>query len=219
MSVPAESIFFDLWSATYDRRGLQQTTYRPIHDAVLERLDALAPERILDLGCGTGQLTERLRDRFADATVVGADLSNGMLERAALRAEAHDAETAPMHALSGSFVRADALQLPLADAAFDVVTCTESFHWYADQAAAVAELARLLRPGGRLVIASIATVTGFADDAIQRATELAGRPIRPIPKRRLKRLLEADRFDVTHQGRIPRLGFVPWPMLTDATRS
>lgn len=219
MSVPAESIFFDLWSASYDRPGLQQTTYRPIHDAVLERLDGTAPERILDLGCGTGQLTERLRDRFTHATVVGADLSNGMLERAALRAEAHDAEAAPMNPLSGSFVRADALRLPLADATFDVVTCTESFHWYADQAAAVAELARLVRPGGRVVIASIATVTGFADDAIQRATELAGRPIRPIPKRRLKRLLEAADFAVTHQGRIPRLGFVPWPMLTDATRS
>lgn len=219
MSVPAESIFFDLWSASYDQPGLQQTTYRPIHDAVLERLAGLTPERILDLGCGTGQLTTRLHERFAEATIVGADLSNGMLERAALRAEAHDAQTAPLNALSGSFVRADALRLPLADATFDVVTCTESFHWYADQAGAAAEIARLLRPGGRLVIASIATVTGFADDAIQRATELAGRPIRPVPKRRLKRLLEAAGFDVTYQGRIPRLGFVPWPMLTDATRS
>ncbi|MFK7917314.1 MAG: class I SAM-dependent methyltransferase [Ilumatobacter sp.] len=219
MSVPAESIFFDLWSASYDRPGLQQTTYRPIHDAVLDRLADVSPKRILDLGCGTGQLTERLHEAFPDAAVTGADLSNGMLERAALRAEARDAETAPVHALSGNFVRADALQLPIADNTFDVVTCTESFHWYADQTAAVRELARLLRPGGRLIIASIATVTGFADDAIQRATELAGRPIRPIPKRRLKRLLESDGFDVTHQGRIPRLGFVPWPMLTDATRS
>ncbi|MEP1126613.1 MAG: class I SAM-dependent methyltransferase [Ilumatobacter sp.] len=213
MSVPAESIFFDLWSATYDRAGLQQSTYRPVHDAVLARLDGLRPERVLDLGCGTGQLTRRLGEKFPEATIVGADLSDGMLGRALERAEADDAFTNV-----GGFVRADAQRLPLADGSFDVVTCTESFHWYRDQEAAVAELARLLRPGGRLVIASIATVTGFADDAIQRATELAGRPIRPIPKRRLKKLLEADRFRVEHQGRIPRLGFVPWPMLTDATR-
>ena len=213
MSVPAESIFFDLWSASYDRPGLQQSTYRPIHDAVLARLDGLQPNAVLDLGCGTGQLTKRLGERFPEATIIGADLSNGMLERAAERAQSDDAVTN-----LGGFVRADAQRLPLASGSFDIVTCTESFHWYADQEAAVAELARLVRPGGRLVIASIATVTGFADDAIQRATELAGRPIRPIPKRRLKRLLEADRFEVTHQGRIPRLGFVPWPMLTDATR-
>ncbi len=213
MSVPAESIFFDLWSATYDRAGLQQTTYRPIHDAVLARLDGLQPSNVLDLGCGTGQLTLRLAEQFPDANIVGADLSNGMLERAAARLDA-EGDSSPLH----GFVRADAQRLPLVSGSFDIVTCTESFHWYSDQAAAVAELSRLIRPGGRLVIASIATVTGFADDAIERASELARRPIRPIPKRRLKRLLEADGFDVTHQGRIPRLGFVPWPMLSDATR-
>lgn len=209
MSVPAESIFFDLWSSTYDRPGLQQATYRPIHNAVLRRLDGLQPERILDLGCGTGQLTERLSMLFPDASVVGADLSNGMIERAAERLTDDD---------QSNFVRADAQRLPLVGASFDVVTCTESFHWYPDQEAAAAELARLIKPGGRVVIASIATVTGFADDAIQRATSLAGRPVRAIPKRELRRLLDAAGFDVLHQGRIPRLGFVPWPVLTDAVR-
>ena len=212
MSVPAESIFFDLWSATYDRAGLQQSTYRPVHDAVLARLADAAPTAVLDLGCGTGQLTERLAEAFPDATILGADLSNGMLERAADRVAGRvDAERA-------GFVRADAQRLPIVDGAVDVVTCTESFHWYADQDAAARELARVVRPGGRVVIASIATVTGFADEAIQRATALAGRPVRAIPKRQLRRLLESAGFDVTHQGRIPRLGFVPWPMLTDATR-
>jgi ubiquinone/menaquinone biosynthesis C-methylase UbiE len=209
MSVPAESIFFDLWSATYDRPGLQQATYRPIHNAVLGRLGDLQPHRILDLGCGTGQLTERLSMMFPDAEVIGVDLSNGMIERAAERLI--DDETS-------DFVRADAQHLPLIDDSVDVVTCTESFHWYGDQEAAAAELARLVKPGGRIVIASIATVTGFGDDAIQRATALTGRPVRAIPKRELRRLLEAAGFDVVHQGRIPRLGFVPWPMLTDATR-
>lgn len=209
MSVPAESIFFDLWSSTYDRPGLQQATYRPIHNAVLGRIGDLRPERVLDLGCGTGQLTERLSTTFPDAAVIGADLSNGMIGRAAERLIDDD---------TSGFVRADAQHLPLADDSFDIVTCTESFHWYADQEAAAAELARLIKPGGRVVIASIATVTGFADEAIQRATALAGRPVRAIPKRELRRLLEAAGFEVLHQGRIPRLGFVPWPMLTDATR-
>ena len=231
MAVPAESIFFDLWSATYDRPGLQAATYRPVHDAVLGRLDTLRPERILDLGCGTGQLTERLRDEFPDAQIVGCDLSNGMIERAVQRLPDHDHVADADHdadaaggddddhdGVTGSvgFVRADAQRLPFAPASFDVVTCTESFHWYADQEAAAAELARVLQPGGRVVIASIATVTGFADDAIRRATEFAGRPIRAIPKRKLRRLLESAGFEVGHQGRIPRLGFVPWPVLTDA---
>jgi len=234
MSVPAESIFFDLWSASYDRSALQATTYRPVHDAVLGRLDDVDPSVVLDLGCGTGHLTTRLHERFPTASIVGADLSNGMLERAAERLAEHDDE----HAADGdaahlarhddggehldgatSFVRSDAQQLPIASGSVDVVVCTESFHWYHDQEAAVAEVHRLLTPGGRFVIASIAAVTGFGDAAIERATAAAGRPVKAIPKRRLRALLESGGFDVRHQGRIPRLGFVPWPVLTDATRT
>ena len=223
MPVPAESIFFDLWSAGYDRPGLQAATYRPVHDAVLERLGDLRPAAVLDLGCGTGHLTQRLRETWPGATVVGADLSDGMLARAVERAAGGgDVDVGPPdvdshHGFVG-FVRADAQALPLADGSFDLVVCTESFHWYADQAGAVEQVHRLLRPGGRFLIASVATVTGFADDAIQRATALAGRPVKAIPKRRLRQLLEDGGFEVEHQGRIPRLGFIPWPVLTDATK-
>lgn len=258
MSVPAESILFDLWSATYDRPELQYSTYRPVHDAVLARLAGLTPSMILDLGCGTGQLTRRLRHEYPDAVVIGADLSTGMLHRAASsHAVSGYPDTVPAdrladqladrlaghlagergadadgdadgegngddarrgHRGSIAFVQADAQRLPIASGNIDVVVCTESFHWYQDQAAAVAEIHRVLTPGGRLVIASVATVTGVADVAIQRVTAAAGRPIKVIPKRRLRQLLEAGGFEVTHQGRIPRLGLVPWPLLSDAVR-
>ena len=115
-------------------------------------------------------------------------------------------------------MRANAQCLPLADASFDVITCTESFHWYHDHNAAAAELARLLRPGGRLIIASIAAIPDLGDDVIARATSVAGRPVKAISKRKLKRLVETHGFRVEHQARIARLGFVPWPMLTDAVR-
>ncbi len=229
MSVPAESIFFDLWASTYDRPGLQYNTYRPVHDAVLARLDGLHPDVVLDLGCGTGLLMARLRERFEGAAVIGADLSDGMLERAMQRSltdgsggpdESSGTARGDVSSLfrDAMFVQADAMQLPLADASVDVVVCTESFHWYRDQEAAAAELHRLLRPGGRLIIASIAAITGLADEAIQRASSAVGQPMKAIPKRRLRRLLEGAGFDVQHQGRIARLGFVPWPILTDATK-
>jgi trans-aconitate methyltransferase len=51
---------FDRWSANYDRLGLQLFTYRPIHDAVLAQTDGIEPSTVVDLGCGTGQLTRRL---------------------------------------------------------------------------------------------------------------------------------------------------------------
>lgn len=209
----ADSILFDVWSQTYDRTGLQQIAYRPIHDAILDRITDLDPDVVLDLGCGTGQLTRRLVETFPEATVLGADLSAGMLERAAA------AETDAGQPFDARYLRADAQRLPIAPSSVDVVVCTESFHWYEDQPAALADVHRLLRPGGRLLIASIATVTGIADDAIRGATSLAGRPVRAVPKRKMRKMLVDAGFAVTHQGRIIRLGFMPWPVLSDATRS
>ncbi|WP_420453007.1 class I SAM-dependent methyltransferase [Ilumatobacter sp.] len=225
MTVPAESIFFDLWSASYDRAGLQEATNRPVHDAVLERLGDARPRSVLDLGCGTGQLCERLRALDADSRIVGVDLSDGALLHASGRSGGDDATPGDDVAAGAGagprpieFVRADAQDLPFDDGAFDLVICTQSFHLYADQVGAVAQVHALLAPGGRFMIASVATVTGFGDDAIRRATALAGRPVKAIPKRRLRTLLDDGGFDVEHQGRIPRLGLVPWPVLTDATR-
>ena len=206
MTTPAPTNFFDRWSQSYDSARLQATTYKPIHDAMLGRLRSAAPERILDLGCGTGQLTLRLVEQFPAAHVLGLDYSPGMLSEAAGRVGDH----APL-------TRADAQRLPLASDSIDVVTCSESFHWYPDQELALSEIARVVRPGGRLLLASIATVTGAGDDVVRTVTTANGRPIKALPPHRLRRLLRRAGFTVDHQRRIPRLGLLPWPVLTDAT--
>lgn len=206
-----EAGFFDRWSATYDLRGFQALTYRPIHDAMLARLDNLAPSTVLDLGCGTGQFTRRLSSRFPDAALIGVDFSQGMLSEAAERL---GRQTTGRHAL----IQANAEQLPLRHSSIDVVVCSESFHWYHDQAAALNGLADLLRPGGRLLIASIAMVSGLGDDIVRRVTSLQGRPISAAPPRRLRALLDHAGFEVTHQRRIRRLAMIGWPVLTEARR-
>jgi len=202
---------FDRWSSTYDRRGLQLSTYRPVHDAVLARLQQLDPSVVVDLGCGTGQLTQRLVRTFPAATVIGIDVSDGMLAKAAARFGADG------DGVDG-LVRADAEQLPFAVSSVDVVVCTESFHWYPDQARALDELARVLRPGGRLLIASIAMMTGVGDRLLTRATAPGGSAVRAHPPHRLREMVARAGFEVTHQRRIPRLGLIAWPVLTDARR-
>ena len=202
---------FDRWSVTYDRPGLQLFTYRPIHDAVLARIDGIEPSTVVDLGCGTGQLTQRLIRTFPHANIVGLDLSDGMLSEAARRLRQVGGDAQPL-------VRADALQLPFASSSVDLVVCTESFHWYPDQAGALAELARVLDPGGRLLIASIATVTGAGDRLLRRATGAGARTIRALPPHRMRGLLARSGFEVISQRRIPRLGLIAWPVLTDARR-
>jgi ubiquinone/menaquinone biosynthesis C-methylase UbiE len=211
VSTSPAAALFDRWSVTYDRPGLQLFTYRPIHDAVLAQLDGLEQSTVVDLGCGTGQLTQRLMRRFPDAEIVGVDVSDGMLTEAAGRLRQVGGDAQPL-------VRADALHLPFAASSVDLVVCTESFHWYPDQAAALAELARVLNPGGRLLIASIATVTGAGDRLLRRATSAGGRTIRALPPHRMRQLLARSGFEVISQRRVPRLGLIAWPVLTDSRR-
>lgn len=102
---------------------------------VMEWLDAKPGESILDLGCGDGQLTRRLA--ATGASVVGVDLSPQML--AAARERGIDAR-------EGS-----AESLPFADRAFDAVFSNAVLHWVRDQEAMMAEVRRVLKPGGRFV--------------------------------------------------------------------
>ena len=97
------------------------------------------PARVLDLACGTGDLCRTLVE--AGHEPVGADFSAGML---------HWARTdAPL-------VRADAMGLPFADAAFDGVTCGFALRNFAALAPVLAECARVLRPGGRIALLDVA---------------------------------------------------------------
>lgn len=196
---------FDRWSSVYDRPSFQDATYRPVHDAVLARLSGTKPELVVDLGCGTGQLTQRLADHFPSAEVIGVDYSAGMLDEARHRVGAEV-----------SLVRADALDLPFGAASADVVVCTESFHWYRDQPRTLAALAAILRPGGQLLIASIAAITDIGESAARTLSAAGGQPVRALPPRRLRTLLVDAGFDVEHQRRIPRIGMIPWPVLTHA---
>ncbi|WP_430781018.1 demethylmenaquinone methyltransferase [Actinoplanes sp. G11-F43] len=95
-------------------------------------------ERVLDVGAGTGVSTEELSRSGAFA--VGADISVGML-RAGRRVRAE----VPL--LAG-----DALRLPFADKTFDAVTISFALRNVVDTAAALREFARVVRPGGRLVV-------------------------------------------------------------------
>lgn len=109
---------------------------------------AVAPlpgERILDLAAGTGTSSKPFAD--AGALVVPADLSLGMLQVGKQR-------------LPGlAFVNADALALPFADGAFDAVTISFGLRNVEDTVAALAELHRVTRPGGRIVISEFSTPT------------------------------------------------------------
>lgn len=129
---------------TYDAAAVLQ---HEIADRMLERLDyvRLQPGRILDIGCGTGRASEALLRRYPKAEVVALDFSLPMLEHARRR---------------GRWLRrprclcGDMDQLPLGAQSFELVFSSAAIQWSADPAAALAEMHRVLRPGGLLMFSS-----------------------------------------------------------------
>ncbi len=110
---------------------------------VLERLPLAGDETVLDAGCGSGRVTERLLERLPRGRVVAADAAPSMLVEARKRlARFGDRVT---------FVECDlGRSLPI-DEIVDAVFSTATFHWVADHDALFANLAAVLRPGGMLV--------------------------------------------------------------------
>ncbi|SCG68793.1 Ubiquinone/menaquinone biosynthesis C-methylase UbiE [Micromonospora halophytica] len=100
-------------------------------------------DRVLDVGCGNGQLTRLAARRAGDGHAVGLDLSAPMLDRARSSAAEEGVDNV-------RFVQGDAQVHPLPDAGFDVVLSRFGVMFFADPVAAFGNLARALRPGGRL---------------------------------------------------------------------
>jgi demethylmenaquinone methyltransferase / 2-methoxy-6-polyprenyl-1,4-benzoquinol methylase len=106
-------------------------------------------DRALDVCCGTGDLALELAGYVGPGgTVIGCDFSEPMLELARAKAVARSAS-------SVRFEYADALQLPYEDASFDAVTVGFGVRNLADLGRGLSEMARVLKPGGRLVILEI----------------------------------------------------------------
>jgi ubiquinone/menaquinone biosynthesis C-methylase UbiE len=192
--------FFDLWSRVYDAPMVQRAVYWPVHDDVVARLRIARAQRVLDLGCGTGFLSARMAADLG-ATVVGCDYSAGMLSEA--RARTHDV----------AWVQGDALHLPLADGSVDAATSTEAFHWFPDPDLALAELARVIRPGGTLLVALVNTRSPVEARVVTAASGLVGQPARWPTRTEMHDRVTAAGFDVAEQHRVRRIGSLAVPTI------
>jgi ArsR family transcriptional regulator len=172
-------------SETFRRTGADWDEMRALGlpaEAVETALLRLLPEaglgRLLDIGTGTGRLPELLAPRVSQA--VGVDASRAMLALARARLA--------KPGLTHCAVRlADMYRLPFSDAAFDLVVLQMVLHYAEDPAGALAEAARVLPPGGRIVVVDLAAHdsadcmqrlahrwAGFSDPRIHQLFAISG---------------------------------------------
>lgn len=182
---------YDRQWAAYAERGARES---------LRHLDLRPRDRLLDVGCGTGVLLRRALGEHPGVRATGIDLSLPMLSVARARL--------PRHA---SLLLADATRLPVRSAGFDAVVSNSALHYWSDPEAGIREIARVLRPGGRVVL------TDWSGDSLW--IRLRGRLLR-LRGRPLGRIFRADEL-ADHlrrcgfQGtRIGRFRAGSWPLLS-----
>ena len=183
--------------------------FLPWAEDLVERLDVRGGERALDVACGTGAVSRVLAGRVGpQGEVVGIDANPFMLE------------VAGALGLRNLVLRqADAADLPFDDNEFDLVACQQGLQFVPAPEAAVAEMSRVLRPGGRLALAcwkdpadnptaaailAAAHAVGWAEGAagFARAFSLGDED-------RLESLLTAAGFDIVSLGRQERTAVLP----------
>jgi ubiquinone/menaquinone biosynthesis C-methylase UbiE len=135
------SWFWDCYAACYD--GLLSTIP---YQRLLDRVVACVPEdahTLLDAGCGTGNLLAAVRQRRRAMTLQGIDFSEAMLRRAGTKVREAVLTTGNLN-----------MVLPYPTGFFDVVTCINVLYAVAQPEYTVAELRRVLKPGGTLIVSS-----------------------------------------------------------------
>jgi ubiquinone/menaquinone biosynthesis C-methylase UbiE len=138
----SDKLFAGSIPENYDRY-MVPLIFQPYAEDIARRAAARSPAAVLEIAAGTGVVTRAMAPRLSPAaTYVVTDLNQPMLDYAAAQQPADSRIT---------WRQADAMTLPFADAAFDLVLCQFGAMFFPDRRHAYAEAKRVLRPGGRLV--------------------------------------------------------------------
>ena len=138
-------VFFSRWAHRYDHR-LFQFWMKRFQDPVYQEIDFTRKSSLLDISCGTGELLKELSEQNKHRRLIlkGLDLTPEMAEKARKKLSS-------MAKISVG----DVHHLPFKSNFFEYVTSTEAFHHYADQHKALKEIARVTKPGGKVIIVDV----------------------------------------------------------------
>lgn len=142
--MPAETDVFKHSTPSLYDRYMGPLLFEPYARLVASRLAVLGPTRILETAAGTGIVTRAVLEAVPTATIVATDINPAVVEFAAQQVESERV----------TVQRADAQDLPFDDATFDLVLCLFGIMFFPDKVRANAEARRVLRRGGRYMLAT-----------------------------------------------------------------
>ena len=184
---------YDRLASIYDRRW--QNYINKSLSFLVNFADIDPSATVLDLACGTGELARLLLEQNPQQQISGVDISESMLEIARNKLKTYP---------NVSLYRTSVTSLPFDNDSFDLVTCANAFHYFENPELALAEMRRVLKPKGELIILDwcrdywvlklLHPLFKFIDPAYQRCytqTELA-----------LERLLKAAGFNVEKDSKV-----------------
>lgn len=151
---------FNLWATTYDT-GITNLFFQHTIKRVKQLIDFKSDKKILDVGCGTGNLLLEIGKDHSSFELYGIDISPKMIQIA-------NSKIGKLTNVKFQIGSGDSL--PFESNCFDFVVCSHSLHHHPKPEKSLAEMTRLLKPGGTLIL-----VDGFTDGIFRRINFLITR--------------------------------------------
>lgn len=188
---------FDRQADCYDSSSYGQHA-RKLYPVLLSQLDQIPHQSILDVGCGTGALLERIISRWPGTSCTGLDLSPKMVTAAREKLGSR-----------AQVIQADAESLPLPDSTFDVVVCNDSFHHYPNPETVLAEISRVMQPGGVFLLGDTTAPAGLRGITNLLLPHSRGGDVRLYSRKELTHLLSLH-FQGIRCGKVDATSLLAW---------
>lgn len=171
---------WDFWSGKYDKLWVQKYSLKPTRDYITKEIGASRSSnvaiKILDVGCGPGQLMHQLNNAYENLELTGIDFSKGMLE------------VSRMKNRKATHIKMDVANLSALTGRFDIIVCTHSLPYYKEPEKVMKDLHGLLENNGKIYM-GFASGTNFYDRLMLSMVKLTTGPANYLSHEQYKNLV------------------------------
>jgi ubiquinone/menaquinone biosynthesis C-methylase UbiE len=191
---------WDFWASRYERLWVQKYSLKPTRQMIVEMMLSVFNKNssinVLDVGCGTGQITDELMRHFNSLKYTGIDISESMIDKANIR------KSEQIDFLVSNFEEFDISKR------FDAIICSHAFPYFINKSDAIRKFYNLLEDGGTLFLANAST-NNLYDLISLSFVKLTTSKAKYYSRKRTFDLLKSNGFIDLHIENIKEKFFMP----------